>query len=106
MDGFCDTLRFIPVERFRPTCGNCTKATTSCTDIPEDHESGRASTPAFTHIWAVSTFTNCMKLVGVHKVPVMFIFFANWKLLGKPGMLFITRFNRIIYYWKFGHLFC
>src|SRR5687768_2380325 len=88
VDGFSHPLRFIPVKGLGTPCGNSTESAASCANISQDHKGCCARTPAFSHIWAITTFTNSMKLMGVDQVADVPIAFPDRQFYAQPIRLF------------------
>jgi hypothetical protein len=79
VDGFCNALRLIPIHGFGPAGSYCAKATATGADVAQDHKSGGAFAPAFTHIGAIAAFTNSMEFVGIYEPTDVFIILSGRK---------------------------
>src|SRR3954454_14860620 len=96
---FRNSLWFIPVYRKRFAGSNSTKPAAACANISKNHKSGGTCTPAFSHIWAITAFANCMKLMLVNQIADLFKIFTDGKFNTKPvrflntGFCYINRRN-------------
>src|SRR5579859_1545822 len=102
-DGLCHTPGLILIILGGASGGDRAKRTTASAYISENHERGRAGTPTFAHVRAISAFTNGMQLILVDQ-------FAYLGVLGTDGQ-FHPQPIRLAFFcfflgddWQFDHV--
>src|SRR5260370_11581363 len=68
-------FRLLPVQPDGAAGLHGAKATTPCTDTPEDHEGGRLMAPTFANIWAAGLLAHGMQVLTAHQLLQVFVVF-------------------------------
>ena len=87
-DGFGNTAWFVGIVFIGSTGFHRTKRTRARTDISQNHKSGRASTPTFTHVWAIAALTDGVQFIFIHQTAHAAIVFTNGQLDPEPVRFF------------------
>src|SRR5216683_1367214 len=96
-DGGAAVFQLVTVQSDGAAGLHGAKATTPCTDTPEDHEGGRLMAPTLANIWAAGLLAHSMQVLTTHQLLQVFVVFP-------PGGSHLEPFRTA--FWNYGHHGC